>query len=228
MRTAAIAAIPVCAALAFVAWRPRPVALPALPFYTDSTLVPLWTADTAWTHRVDAFALVDQGARPVSEVNLNRRVTVVTFFYATCKDLCPRLQSKLASVRAAFRDEPRLQLVSISAAPEHDTAPVLAAYAAANQIAAPGWLLLTGTRGEVDRVARESFFANSLIVRAAGVTHGETIWLLDGSRRIRGLYNGSLPLDTQRLKEDIATLLAAHAATPAAAPVAARAVTRGD
>ena len=196
----------VLGAVALVAWRKGSVHTPVLPFYSDSTLTPVWTADTGALHRIGAFSLVDQRGRAVNEVDFNGRVTVVTFFYATCKDLCPRLQSRLASVRAAFPDDPRLQLISISVAPEHDTAPVLAAYAKANHIAAPDWLLLTGTRAEVDRVEHDAFFATAPAVRAAGATHGETIWLVDPARRIRGLYNGTLPLDTKRLMEDVATL----------------------
>jgi protein SCO1/2 len=182
--------------------------LPVLPFYADSTLTPAWTNDTARVHRVESFALVDQRGRPVSELDLSGKITVVTFFYATCKDICPRLQSRLATVRAAFANDSRVQLASISVAPEHDTAPILAAYAEANRIEAPSWLLLTGARAEIDRVAAKSFFATQPMLRASSATHGETIWLLDGSRRIRGLYNGSLPMDAERLKEDIATLTA--------------------
>ena len=192
------------ASLALAAWRTSAVRAPALPFYSDSTLTPVWTADTARLHRIGDFSLTDQNGHSVSQLDLNGRLTVVTFFYATCKDLCPKLQSRLAAVRAAFPDDPRLQLLSISVAPEHDTAPVLAAYALANHIAAPDWLLLTGARTEIDRVARHSFFATTPLPAAA--THGETIWLIDGSRRIRGLYNGTMPLDSKRLIEDIATL----------------------
>lgn len=188
------------------AWSTAATREAGLPFYTDSTLTPVWTGDTSSVHRIGAFSLVDQRARPVSEVDFNGRVTVVTLFYATCKDLCPRLQSKLAAVHAAFPDDPRVQLVSISVSPEHDTSPVLEAYAKANHIAAPDWLLLTGSRAEIGRLEHDSFFATSPAVRAAGATHGETIWLVDPSRRIRGMYNGTLPLDTKRLMEDVATL----------------------
>lgn len=194
------------AALGFNSWRVSEARVPALPFYSDSTLTPVWTADTSAVHRVEQFSLIDQRGRRVSELDFNGRIIVLTFFYATCKDLCPRLQSKLAAVREAYRDDPRLLLVSISVAPEHDTAPILAAYAKANHIDASDWLLMTGARAEVERVARASFFANTPIVRAAGATHGETIWLIDPSRRIRGLYNGTMPLDSRRLIEDIATL----------------------
>jgi protein SCO1 len=194
------------AALGFNSWRASEVRVPALPFYSDSTLTPAWTADTGTVHRIEKFSLIDQRGRPVSELDLNGRITVVTFFYATCKDLCPRLQSKLAAVRDVYRDDPRVLLVSISISPEHDTAPILAEYAKANHIDALGWLLMTGARPEVERVAHASFFANTPVVRAAGTTHGETIWLIDQSRRIRGLYNGTMPLDSKRLMEDIATL----------------------
>jgi len=184
----------------------RDVHMPALPFYSDSTLTPVWTADTARLHRVTPFVLVDQDARRVDERTFDGKVTVVVFFYASCKDLCPRLESKLAQVRAAFSADARVQIVSISISPDHDAAPVLAAYAAANHISAPAWRLLTGDSGEIRRVAHAGFFADAPAVRGVGATHGETIWLLDSSRRIRGLYNGTMPLDTKRLIEDIATL----------------------
>ncbi len=179
----------------------------ALPFYADSTLTPVWTTtDTAGLHRVAPFALMNQDAQRVDERAFDGKVTVVVFFYATCKDLCPRLESKLAAVRAAYSGDTRVQMASISVAPDHDTAPVLAAYAAANHISAPAWRLLTGDSREIRRVAHTGFFADAPAVRGLGATHGETIWLLDSSRRIRGLYNGTMPLDTKRLIEDIATL----------------------
>jgi protein SCO1 len=192
--------------LAGAAWRAAPAPPTGLPYYSDSTLTPVWTANTERLHRISPFALVDQDARRVDERALDGKITVVVFFYATCRDLCPRLESKLAQVRAAYSSDARVQLVSISVAPRHDTAPVLAAYAAMNHISAPAWRLLTGDTNEVARVASASFFAGAPAVRGVGATHGETIWLLDSARRIRGLYNGTMPLDTKRLIEDIATL----------------------
>ncbi len=180
-----------------------------LPFYRDSTLTPEFTSDSLGVHRVDDFMLIDQRGEPVTSTALDGHVTIVTFFYASCKDLCPRLQSKLAEVRAAYPDGRSVRIVSITTSPEHDTAPVLAAYAAANRIEAPGWLLLTGPRTDVDRVARRAFFATTPMLRpvaGADGTHGEAIWLVDASRHIRGLYNGLMPLDTRRLIDDIALL----------------------
>ena len=157
-----------------------------LPYYGDSTLTPSFDADSTTVHRVGGFHLTDQRARAVTERDFDGRITVATFFYVTCKDLCPRLESRMAAVRAAFPHDPQVQIVSITLAPDHDTAPVLTAYAHANRIDDDGWRLLTGSAAEIARVAREGFFASAPMLRAltvgtnvaaAGQFHGETIWL---------------------------------------------------
>jgi protein SCO1/2 len=45
---------------------------------------------------------------------------------------------------------------------------------------------------------------------AAGTAliHTETVVLLDGRRRIRGVYSGTMDLDVARLREDLEALLA--------------------
>jgi protein SCO1/2 len=180
-----------------------------LPFYGDSTLTPEFTSDSAGLHQVGGFSLTDQRGQRISAADFDGRITVVTFFFASCRDLCPRLQSRLAAVRATYANDHSVRIVSITTSPEHDTAPVLAAYATANRIEAPDWLLLTGDRAEVERTARTAFFASTPMLRPAGGgigAHGEVIWLVDSSRHIRGVYNGLMPLDTRRLIDDIALL----------------------
>ena len=180
-----------------------------LPVYRDSSLTPEWTRDPGGIHQVGGFALVDQTGAAVTPASLENKITVVTFFYATCTDLCPKLRSRLADVRREFADDPRVQVISISVTPEHDTAPLLAAYAQANGIAAPKWRLLTGARAQVERLAREEFFANTPMLKARNAPHGETIWLLDGDRRLRGVYNGTQPVDAANLVRDVGLLAAA-------------------
>ena len=180
-----------------------------LPVFRDSTLTAEWTSDPTGLHQVGAFTLTDQTGATVTQAALEGKVTVVTFFYATCTDLCPKLRSRLAAVRARFAREANVQVISITVTPEHDTAPLLAAYASANAIAAPGWRLLTGDRREVQRLANEGFFANTPLLRARNAPHGETMWLVDGDRRLRGVYNGTQPVDAANLVRDVSELVAA-------------------
>ena len=151
--------------LALLAWRASAERAPALPFYSDSTLTPVWTADTARLHRIGEFSLTDQHGHTVSQLELNGRVTVVTFFYATCKDLCPRLQSASRPCARRFPTNRVFSSFRYPLRPSMIPPPVLAAYAKANHIAAPDWLLLTGARTEIDRVAHNSFFATTPVPR---------------------------------------------------------------
>ena len=181
----------------------------SLPVYRDSTLTAEWTSDPTGLHQVGAFTLIDQSGAAVTQTALEDKITVVTFFYTSCTDICPKLRSQLASVRARFARNANVQVISISVTPEHDTAPLLAAYASANAIAAPGWRLLTGDRRDVQRLANEGFFANTPMLRARNAPHGETIWLVDGDRRLRGVYNGTQPVDAASLVRDVSELVAA-------------------
>jgi protein SCO1/2 len=63
---------------------------------------------------------------------------------------------------------------------------------------------------EIEKVASQYYYANLNDGRSYGVTdlaHTETLYLVDGDRRIRGVYNGTLRLDVERLRDDAATLL---------------------
>jgi protein SCO1/2 len=62
----------------------------------------------------------------------------------------------------------------------------------------------------MERLAKDSYFANLNDGRSYGVSdlvHTETIFLVDPHGRIRGVYNGTLELDMDRLVEDIRVLM---------------------
>ena len=186
----------------------------ALPYYRTKALTPEWLADAAASspamHRVAPFALVDQRGARVTADSLAGRATVVRFFYTTCGGVCPLTQPNLARLLASLAGEPRVRVLSHSVTPERDSVARLRAYAAAHRITDPRWHLLTGPRAEVERLARRSYFVNLDDGRSYGVTdlaHTETVVLVDGRGRLRGVYTGTLRLDMQRLAEDIRTLL---------------------
>jgi protein SCO1/2 len=70
------------------------------------------------------------------------------------------------------------------------------------------WFLLTGDAGQIGRLARTSYFANDDREGEGRLIHTEKVLLVDGDRRLRGVYNGTLAFDVERLLEDIATLRA--------------------
>lgn len=183
-----------------------------LPYYVDRTLTPVWVgrptgADTL--HRVADFHLVDQRGRVVSAATVENKVIVASFFYASCRQLCPTLRSQLQRVQAAFDARSGVMILSHTIAPESDSVQVLARYARENHLDASRWLLLTGARAEIERLARDSYFVE--LTDSGGKTNGrllhtETFVLVDRRGHIRGVYDGSLAFDVTRLIEDIELL----------------------
>lgn len=185
----------------------------SLPYYGDRTLTPHFVADDSLTletlHRVGDFSFVDQRGRSVTRQTVNDKIVVASFFYASCRQLCPTLRSQLQRVHSAFRDDDGVMILSHTIAPESDSVEVLERYARENHLDDRRWLLLTGARSEVERMARDSYFVE--LTDSGGKTNGkllhtETFVLVDRAGRIRGVYDGSLAYDVSRLIEDIETL----------------------
>jgi protein SCO1 len=185
----------------------------SLPYYSDRTLTPRFIADDSpvldTLHRIGDFSFVDQRGRSVTRRTVSDKIVVASFFYASCRQLCPTLRSQLRRVQSAFRDDDGLVILSHTIAPESDSVEVLERYARQNHLDDERWLLLTGARSELERMARDDYFVE--LTDSGGKTNGkllhtETFVLVDQRGRIRGVYDGSLAYDVSRLIEDIQTL----------------------
>lgn len=184
-----------------------------LPFYQTAERTPEWiaagTREYARIHRVAAFSLTDQDGTVVDTATVAGKIYVASFFFASCRDLCPKLQVNLARVQAAFRDDDRVLILSHSVSPETDDVAALQHYAAINGVISEKWHLLRGPAAEISRLARASYFAqlpDSVNGVAVRLRHSETFVLVDAQRRVRGVYDGSLAYDTERLIADIHAL----------------------
>jgi protein SCO1/2 len=174
-------------------------------------------ANAGTMHRVGAFAMTDQSGRTITESALDGRVTLVQFFFTACGDICPTTTTNLADALREIGDDPRVQLLSISIAGERDSVGVLAEFAKARGITDARWRLLSAPRSEVERVARESYFlrlGDGKNYGVSSVEHTETVFLVDGERRIRGIYAGTLRLEVARMVEDLGEVVGATSVFP--------------
>lgn len=185
-----------------------------LPYYVSEQLTPEWMSEESVNdstiHRIADFRLTNQRRETVSGRSLIGKISVAHFFFTRCAGVCPKTQPNLARILTKFPDDARIQILSHSVKPEEDSVPQLVAYAAEHHVADPRWNFLTGSRLEIERLARDSYFANLNDGRSYGVSdlvHTETVFLVDPHGRIRGVYNGTLELDMNRLVEDIRVLM---------------------
>jgi protein SCO1/2 len=184
---------------------------PELPYFTDSTLTPRWldAAAAHSAHRVTDFALIDQDGRAVQGHDLDGRVRIVSFVYTRCGGICPTTMANLKRARTALADRADVLLLSFSVDPESDDVARIAAYARGLELDARRWKLLTGDVDEIYGLARGSFFAESSLGAGRGprdFLHTENVYLVDAAGRLRGVYSGTLPLDMNRLVEDVRRL----------------------
>ena len=183
-----------------------------LPYYDDAMLTPVWPLDATTLsalHRVGDFRLTDAHGRAVTRHDVEGRIYVASFFYTQCRTLCPDLRVQLTRVHDAFAGDSSVLILSHSVMPEMDDANRLAHYALRNGIDGGRWMLLSGDRAELTRLARDAYFVelgDTTGNTSGRLRHTETLVLVDEVGHIRGVYDGSLAYDVSQLISDIRQL----------------------
>ena len=115
----------------------------------------------------------------------------------------------MQEVSKAFEHDSTILFISHSVTPMIDSVARLNAYAKEHGINASQWHLITGNVEDIYALARQSYFVEEKI----GFTrsnqeflHTEHFLLIDKTKRIRGIYNGTLDLEIQQLIKDIEIL----------------------
>ena len=161
-------------------------------------------------HRIGNFDLVDQWGNAVDSSLLRDKVYVADFFFTTCPTICIAMGQNFQRIQEAYKNEPRVNLVSHTVMPEIDTVEVMYEYGQRMGAGKGNWHLLTGEKEELYRMARRQYFA----VMEPGTSfdendfiHTENVVLIDEKKRIRGFYDGTSDAQMDLLIKDIASLL---------------------
>lgn len=185
----------------------------ALPFYNSADFTPEWISkdqtEYAQIHRIADFSFKNQEGQLISNQALMGKIYVADFFFTSCPSICPKMTSNLTRVQEEFRGDTDVQLLSYSVMPWVDSVSVLKSYAEIKGIDIRQWNLLTGAQEDIYDLARTSYFAEREIgidKNSDEFLHTENFILVDGKGRIRGVYNGTLPVEVTRLITDIKTL----------------------
>ncbi|MBL0056798.1 MAG: SCO family protein [Chitinophagaceae bacterium] len=186
---------------------------PDLPFISKPDFTPEWIAkgDSGYAsiHRIPSFSFTDQDGRTVTEKTVEGKIYVADFFFTRCAGICPKLTANMAILQESFKNDEEVILLSHSVTPDSDSIPILKKYAEAKGVISGKWHLLTGPREAIYTLAKKEYYAGDTIgfyQTGNEFLHTENVILLDKHRRIRGVYNGTLPLEMERLIEDIGTL----------------------
>lgn len=158
--------------------------------------------------QIPDFKLISQQGEVFTKKDLQGKIYVADFFFASCPDICKKMSSQLVRVQDAFQKEPAVQIISLTVNPEHDTTEVLQNYADMYGADPDKWTFLTGPREEIYSLARNGFYLPVMKVEGQqDFIHSEKFMLVDKDHHVRGIYDGTDPVDVDRLITEIRVLL---------------------
>lgn len=182
-----------------------------LPYYNTPDFTPAWLPgkDAEGIHKISDFSLTDQDGKQITGADLKGQIHLANFFFTTCPRICPAMTKNLLKIQKEFQKEDDIKLVSYSVMPWSDSVSSLKNYEKTFSIRNGMWYLLTGSTSEIYELARRSYFAEEKAGYNSDSTeflHTEHVLLVDKNGHLRGIYNGTLALDAERMIEDIRIL----------------------
>ena len=186
----------------------------ALAYYNEPDFTPIFVQNesdiiTKITHQISDFSFLDQDSSKITQHAIEGKIHVANFIFTSCGLICPTMTQNLKIVSDSLQNDPYVVLLSYTVTPWIDTPSILKKYKEEHKIQNPNWHFLAGNKGEIYTLARQGYFAEEDLGYSKDSTeflHTEHIVLVDKSKRIRGVYNGTLRLEMQQLLDDIRTL----------------------
>lgn len=131
-----------------------------------------------------SFSLKNYDGTTVTQESLIGKVTLVSFLFTNCPDVCPVISSKLKDLAdQAAKDKVDFTIVAISVDPVGDTPASVKAYSEKFKMDGR-WKYLVGAYGELQPVWQG--YAISPGLTDPGIGHTDAIWIQDakGMRRV--------------------------------------------
>ncbi len=152
-------------------------------------------------HHIGNFSFTNQAGKTITEKDMNGKIAVVSYFFATCRSICPKMNENMTKVYKAFRGDTNVIIMCHTVDPKKDTVEALKAYGSRFDADPKQWMFLTGDKKQLYDMARYSYLINAEDT-ANGVTieddfiHDQHYVLVDRFGRIRGFYDG---LDNEKV-----------------------------
>lgn len=186
----------------------------SLPYYNEPTFTPVFEnnkseVEKKITHKIDDFSFLNQDSVLINQKIIEGKIHIANFIFTSCGSICPTMTKNLNIVSDSLSTNKNLIFLSYSVTPWIDKPHVLKKYKEENEIENKNWHFLTGSKADIYKLARQSYFAEEDIGFSKDSTeflHTEHFVLVDKNKRIRGIYNGTLTLEMQQLMDDIKTL----------------------
>lgn len=167
---------------------------------------------TEQNHHIAPFSFTNQDGKTITNADVKGKIYVVSYFFATCKSICPKMNENMTKVYKAFQGNQDVLILCHTVDPQKDTVAALKLYSTRFDADSRQWMFLTGDKKQLYDMARYSYLINAEDT-ANGVTieddfiHDQHYVLIDRYGRIRGFYDGLENDKVAKLIVDIKDLL---------------------
>ncbi len=165
-------------------------------------------ADTIY-HSIRDFSFTDQDGNTVTEGTFKDKIYIADFFFTTCPTICPIMKTQMLRVYEKYKDNPNVLILSHTIDPKHDSISVLHDFAERLGVVSNKWHFVTGDQDDIYDIGQNYYMVTSLEDpdEPGGYIHSGAFLLIDKSRRVRGMYDGTLEEKVDLLLKDIDRLL---------------------
>ncbi len=163
-------------------------------------------------HHVEDFSFTNQDGKVITNADVKGKIYVVSYFFATCKGICPKMNEHLTNVAKAFRGNKNVMILSHTVDPKKDSVAALKEYSMRFEADPSQWMFLTGDKKKLYDMARYSYLISAQD-DTTGVTidkdfiHDNHYVLVDKDGQVRGFYDGLRMDEVNKLITDINGLL---------------------
>ncbi len=180
----------------------------SLPFYGNT----IYEGNDTIYHTVADFKLVDQDSSWVTNETFKDQVYVSDFFFTSCPTICPKMKTQMLRIYEKFENNEQVAILSHTIDPNYDKVALLHDYASRLGVKSSKWKFVTGDQDYIYELGEKSYMvmANQDPNAPGGFIHSGAFLLVDKGRRIRGVYDGTLPDQVAILMKDIDKLLSEY------------------
>jgi protein SCO1/2 len=183
----------------------------SLPYYNSPDFTPHWNVESPDTfHAIAPFNFINQNGSSITEKTFEDKIYLVNFFFTACGSICPKMMRNMETVQDHFAENEDVLLVSHTVMPSMDSVATLKKYESNFNVIENKWHFVTGVKSELYNLARTSYFVEEepgYTKDSTEFLHTEHFVLVDKNKHLRGIYNGTVELEMERVIEDIDLLL---------------------
>jgi len=183
-----------------------------LPIYNPTDINPKLVDNSlrgkSRNHKIGDFKLLNQNGEIITNKNYDNKIYVTDFFFTRCQTICLAMAYNMRELQEYYKKDDDIMFLSHSVTPVIDSVSVLRDYADKKGVIDGKWNVVTGDKKHIYDLARKNYFA--VLDEGNGdendFIHTENFVLVDKSRRIRGVYDGTEKENMQKIINDIMLL----------------------